>query len=159
MPTYETEIIIDAPPAQVWKHLIDVAQHDAWSQHFQLRGEPVVGGRGRIEFKLFGMPAGAAVTFRTVDAPHELRWQGGPKGIAYGSHFFILEPLDGGTRTRFRHGETFSGALAKLIVRLLEAERGGPSYKGFNEDLRRRVIDVDAGGPQRPLADTHTRPA
>ncbi len=139
MPTYETQITIDAPPAEVWNHLIDVRSHDDWSNHFWLRGEPVVGGPGRIEFKLFGMSAGANVVFQTVDGPRELRWHGGPKGIAYGSHFFILEELDGGTRTRLRHGEAFSGLLAPLIVRLLAAERGGPSYNGFNEDLRRRV--------------------
>ena len=139
MATYETEVIIDAPPAEVWKHLVDVGRHDDWSQHFWLRGEPLVGGPGRIEFKLFGVPASAAVVFQKVDEGCELRWVGGPKGIAYGSHFFILEPLDDGQRTRFRHGEDFSGILARLIVRLLTAERGGPSYNGFNEDLRRRV--------------------
>ena len=140
MATYETDIIIDAPPTEVWRHLIDVAQHDEWSQHFWLRGEPVVGGPGRIEFKIFGVPAGANVVIQKFDQQRELRWQGAPRGIALSSHFCILEPLDGGTRTRFRHGETFSGLLAKLIVPLLGAERGGPSYNGFNEDLRRRVL-------------------
>lgn len=141
MTTYETEIIIDAPPADVWKHLIDVSKHDDWSNHFWLRGDPVVGGPGRIEFKLFGVAAGANVVFQTVDEPRELRWHGGPKGIAYGSHFFILEELEGGSRTRLRHGESFQGLLAPLIVRLLRTERGGPSYNGFNEDLRRRVLN------------------
>ena len=59
MTTYETEIIIEAPPTEVWKHLTDVGQHDEWSNHFWLRGEPIVGGPGRIEFKLFGIPTGA----------------------------------------------------------------------------------------------------
>ena len=140
MATYETEIIIDAPPAEVWKHLAEVDRYDEWSDHFWLRGEPVVGGPGRIEFKLFGIPTGANVKFQTVDPPRELRWHGGPRGVAFGSHFFILEPLDDGTRTRFRHGETFTGVLATLVVRLLETERGGPSYNGFNEALRLRVL-------------------
>lgn len=141
MPTYETEIIIDAPPREVWKHLIDVSRWDEWSQHFKLRGTPIVGGPARIEFSLFGFPAGVNVSYQNVDEHRELRWHGGPKTIAYGSHFCILEPLDGGTRTRLRHGESFSGILAPLVVRLLEAERGGPSYNGFNEDLRRRVLE------------------
>lgn len=139
MVTYETEATIDAPPAAVWAQLIDVSQHDAWSQHFQLRGEPVVGGPGRIEFSLFGMSTGADVAYQEVDAPRELRWHGGPRGVAYGSHFCILESLDGGRRTRLRHGETFSGVLAPLVWLLLTANLG-PSYKGFNEDLRRRVV-------------------
>jgi hypothetical protein len=139
MPTYQTEITIDAPPSEVWKHLVGVSKHDDWSTHFQLRGEPIVGGEARIEFKLFGIRTSVPVTVQKVDPERELRWHGGPKGIALGSHFFILEPLDGGARTRLRHGEMFTGILAKLIVRLLQLDRGGPSYNGFNEDLRRRV--------------------
>jgi hypothetical protein len=146
MHTYETQITIDAPPAAVWKHLIDVARHDEWSQHFQLRGDPAVGGPGRIEFSLFGFSTGASVVFEKVDEPRELRWHGGPKGIAHGSHFCILEELDGGTRTRFRHGETFSGILARLVVLLLKTDRG-PSYKGFNEDLRQRILACTDSAP------------
>ena len=139
MATYETQITIDASPSDVWKHLIDVSRHDEWSEHFRLRGEPVVGGLARIEFTLFGIRASVPVTVQKVDSPRELRWHGGAKGIAFGSHFIILEALDGGSRTRVRHGETFEGLFAALTVRLLKAERGGPSYNGFNEDLRRRV--------------------
>ncbi|MFW2390053.1 MAG: SRPBCC domain-containing protein [Polyangiales bacterium] len=140
MHTYETSITIDAPPTEVWKHLVDLGSHDQWSQHFKLRGEPVVGGPARIEFSLFGIPMRVSVAYQKIDEPYELRWHGGPKGLAYGSHFCILEPLDGGTRTRFRHGESFSGLLAPLVVRLLDAKLGGPSYEGFNEDLRARVL-------------------
>ena len=138
--TYETELTIDAPPAAVWKHLIDVGRHDEWSEHFRMRGEPVVGGPGRIEFSLFGMSTGADVSFQKVDAPRELRWHGGPKGLAYGSHFFVLEAVDGGTRTRFRHGESFTGLLAPMVVVFLKTGLG-PSYEGFNRDLRRRVLN------------------
>jgi hypothetical protein len=141
MHTYETQLIIDAPPSEVWKHLIDVERHPEWSQHFRLKGTPIAGAPARIEFKLFGRETGVDVAYKTVDEPRELRWHGGPKGIAYGSHFCILEPIDGGSKTLFRHGESFSGVLARLVVGLLKSERdAGPSYKGFNEDLRRRVL-------------------
>lgn len=142
MHTYETQLIIDAPPAEVWTHLIDVDRHPDWSTHFRLKGDPVPGAPARIEFAIFGKEMSVDVSYEVVDEPRELRWHGGPKGIAYGSHFFILEPIDGGSRTLFRHGESFSGVLAPLIVRLLKTERGGPSYKGFNEELRRRVLSV-----------------
>ncbi len=107
---------------------------------------PSWAGPGRIEFSLFGFSTGASVVFEKVDEPRELRWHGGPKGIAHGSHFCILEELDGGTRTRFRHGETFSGILARLVVLLLKTDRG-PSYKGFNEDLRQRVLACTDSAP------------
>jgi hypothetical protein len=135
---YETETTIDAPPDAVWKHLTDFARHDEWSEHFKLRGRPVVGERGRVEFKLFGRTAGSPVVIERVEHARELRWQGGPKGLVEGSHYFVLQPLDAGQRTRFRHGEHFSGLLAPLVWALLKTQLG-PSYAGFNQDLKRRV--------------------
>lgn len=138
MITYETETTIDAPPSEVWKHLADFERHDEWSQHFKLRGRPIVGERGRLEFTLFGRPQQAKVAIETVDEGRELRWHGGPKGLVSGSHFFVLESIDGGAGTRFRHGETFSGLIAPIVWAFLKAQLG-PSYTGFNADLKRRV--------------------
>ena len=138
MITYETETTIDAPPSEVWRHLADFARHDEWSRHFKLRGQPVVGERGRVEFTLFGRESGAPVVIEKVDEAAELRWRGGPSGLITGSHYFIMEPLDGGTRTHFRHGEDFSGVIAPLVWALLKAQLG-PSYTGFNADLKRRT--------------------
>jgi hypothetical protein len=138
MITYETETTIDAPPAEVWKHLADVNRHDEWSGHFKLRGRPVVGATGKVEFSLLGRVSRVPVVVERVDEGRELRWRGGPAGLISGSHFFILEPLDGGQRTRFRHGEDFSGLIAPLVWALLKAQLG-PSYSGFNADLKRRV--------------------
>jgi hypothetical protein len=138
MITYETETTIDAPPSEVWKHLADFDRHDEWSHHFKLRGKSVVGEQGRVEFTLFGREAGAPVVIEKVDEASELRWRGGPSGLITGSHYFIMEPLDGGMRTHFRHGEDFSGVIALLVWALLKAQLG-PSYSGFNADLKQRV--------------------
>lgn len=135
---YETETTIDAPPDAVWKHLTDFERHDEWSEHFKLRGRPVVGEPGRVEFRLFGRAAGSAVVIEQVEQGRELRWHGGPKGLVTGSHYFILQPLDAGQRTRLRHGEDFSGLLAPLVWAFLKAQLG-PSYAGFNKDLKQRV--------------------
>ncbi len=138
MISYETETTIDAPPDEVWKHLTDFERHDEWSEHFKLRGRPVVGEAGRVEFRLFGRAAGSAVVIERVEQARELRWHGGPKGLVTGSHYLILQPLDAGQRTRLRHGENFSGLLAPLVWAFLKAQLG-PSYAGFNEDLKQRV--------------------
>ena len=138
MITYETDTMIDAPPRAVWKQLVDFDRHDEWSQHFKLRGRPVVGEPGRVAFALFGRPASVPVVIERVDDERELRWLGGPKGLIRGSHYFILESRDGGRRTHFRHGETFSGLIAPLVWTFLKAQLG-PSYAGFNEDLKRRA--------------------
>ena len=138
MITYETETTIDASPSEVWKHLADFARHDEWSRHFKLRGRPVAGETGRVEFTLFGKTSQVAVRIEKVEELRELRWRGGPKGLVTGSHYFILEALDGGNRKRFRQGETFGGLLAPIVWAFLKAQLG-PSYAGFNEDLKRRV--------------------
>ena len=138
MPTYETEITIDAPPAEVWRHLVDFDRHDEWSQHFVLRGKPIVGEPGRLKFVIFGRPASAPVVIEKINEERELRWSGGPRGLVYGSHYFILRPQKDGRRTHFRHGEDFSGILAPLVWTLLTAQLG-PSYSGFNEELKQRV--------------------
>ena len=138
MITYETATTIDASPSEVWRHLADFDRHDDWSNHFKLRGQPVVGERGRVEFTLFGRDAGSPVVIEKADEASELRWRGGPSGLITGSHYSILEARDGGTRTHFRHGEDFSGIVAPLVWALLKAQLG-PSYTGFNADLKRRA--------------------
>jgi len=138
MVTYETETTIDASPAEVWKHLVDSDRHDEWSRHFKLRGRPVKGEAGRVEFTLLGRVARVPVVIERSDEARELRWRGGPPGLISGSHYFVLEARDGGERTRLRHGEDFSGLLAPVVWAFLKAQLG-PSYSGFNEDLRRRV--------------------
>lgn len=138
MITYETETMIDAPPSEVWKHLTDFERHDEWTRHFKLRGRPLVGESGRVEFVLFGRATGSPVRIEKADEARELRWHGGPKGLVTGSHYFIMEGRDGGHKTHFRHGETFSGLIAPLVWAFLKAQLG-PSYSGFNEDLKRRV--------------------
>ena len=138
MITYATEATIDASPSEVWKHLADFDRHDEWSQHFKLQGQPVVGAPGRVCFALFGRASGAPVVIETVDEGRELRWRGGPRGLITGSHYFVLEARDGGAQTHLRHGEDFTGIIAPLVWALLKAELG-PSYSGFNTDLKRRV--------------------
>ena len=138
MITYETETTIDAPPSEVWKHLADFDRHDEWSNHFKLRGQPVVGEPGRVEFSLFGRETGAPVVIEKAEESRELRWRGGSRGLITGSHYFIMESRDGGQQTYFRHGETFSGLIAPLVWALLKAQLG-PSYSGFNADLKQRA--------------------
>ncbi|MEM7436500.1 MAG: SRPBCC domain-containing protein [Myxococcota bacterium] len=138
MVTYQTEITIDAPPHDVWRHLTDFDAHEQWTQHFVLHGSPEVGTPAHIEFSLLGRRNRVPVRIERVDEGRELRWRGGPKGIVDGSHFFRLEARDDGARTRFVHGEDFSGVLARVVWAFLKAELG-PSYSGFNADLKRRV--------------------
>jgi len=136
---HQTEIMIAAPVADVWSHLVDFERHGEWSTTFALHGRAKVGERGRVRFRLFGMPVSYPVSVVTVDEGRELRWQGGPGGIIQGSHYFRLEPAGpAGDRTRFVHGEDFSGVAVPLLWPVLLRVIGS-AYEGFNREIKQRA--------------------
>ena len=54
-----------------------------------------------------------------LERPHELAWRGGVRGVLWAEHRFVLD-ADGDRRTRVRSIETWNGALAGLLRRLIE---------------------------------------
>lgn len=131
--------MIAAPAADVWLHLVDFERHGEWSTTFALDGRAKVGERGRVRFRVFGMSLSYPISLVTVDQARELRWQGGPGGLIRGSHYFRLEPAGpAGDRTRFVHGEDFSGVAVPLLWPVLLRVIGS-AYEGFNRELKQRV--------------------
>ena len=59
-------------------------------------------------------------------------------GIFDGEHFFKIEPLDEGRRTRFIQGERFTGLLVPLFRKNLDR---GPreGFEAMNHALKARV--------------------
>ena len=55
------------------------------------------------------------------------------KGIFDGEHYFILSQEDG-NKTKFIHGEKFSGILVYLVGKTLDKTKGG--FELMNESLR-----------------------
>ncbi|MFN4274789.1 MAG: SRPBCC family protein [Ferrovibrio sp.] len=138
-----TEILIDAPPARVWAVLADFATYGAWNPFMpQIFGTPQAGARLRVRIV---PPGSGGMTFRprllTVTPERELRWRGHllVPGLFDGEHRFRLEPTDGGQRTLFRHGESFSGLLLPVIfgARAQAATRAG--FEAMNAALKRRA--------------------
>ena len=137
-----TTIDIDAPPGRVWAQLTDFSAHAAWNPFItKLEGSPRVGARLAITVQ---PPGGAAMSFKPTvlraDPNSELRWLGRLwlPGVFDGEHFFKIEPIDGGSRSRFTHGERFRGLLVPFLRRSLE----GGTPKGFeamNRALKDRV--------------------
>jgi hypothetical protein len=74
----------------------------------------------------------------TAQAARELRWKGKLllPGIFDGEHSFRLEPS--GDRTRFVHGEKFSGLLVALMgaSSFKQIERG---FRDMNEAIKKRA--------------------
>lgn len=135
-----TQTEIAASPEACWRVLKDFDQYAAWNPVIsEVSGQAVAGGKGGIKIKLGPGPAlPVPVKFLTVQENRELRWRGGNDAVFAGEHYFVLEPVDNGKRTRLIHGEDFSGIVVKLLAPLLsgQIER---RYRAFNEAFKSRV--------------------
>jgi hypothetical protein len=137
----DTEILIDAPPPQVWKHLIDWESYADWIPLIhRIQGEPVEGARLEATVQPAGGNSMDIAPMVVVVRPNEeLRWIGKLliPGLFSGEHSFHLKPVDG-NRTQFRRAEKFTG----LLVPLMWGSFGPGTTEGFNlmnEALKTRV--------------------
>jgi hypothetical protein len=135
-----TEIEIDAPVSAVWTVLVDFAAYPDWNPFIpRVAGEPKVGNVLEV---LLSPPAGSEMTVRptllVVEPNRELRWRGKLlfDWIFAGEHFFRLVEVSE-NRTRFVHGEDFSGILVRLLgSTLTRAARG---FVFMNQALKKRA--------------------
>jgi hypothetical protein len=135
-----TEIEIAAAPSRVWETLVDFSRYAEWNPFIpEISGDLRVGAELRI---VVAPPGGNEVKFQptllVVDPARELRWRGKLliKGLFDGEHFMQLVELAPG-RTRFVHGENFTGILVKLLGRALTQTARG--FVFMNQSLKRRV--------------------
>jgi hypothetical protein len=136
-----TEIEIDATPEKIWAELMGFAFYPDWNPFIRrIKGTPAVGEQLTVRIE---PPEGSGMTFRprvlVVDESRELRWKGKLliPGLFDGEHFFTLQPIHP-DRTKFVHGEFFSG----LLVPLFTAQLRGPTKRGFelmNAALKAKV--------------------
>lgn len=136
-----TEIEIQASAARVWDVLTDFGSHPQWNPFVRsITGQPRKGERLVVNIKPEG---GKGMTFKptvlVAQPERELRWLGKflIPGLFDGEHYFQLEPI-GADRTKFVHGEKFSG----LLVSMAKASLDGGTRAGFvamNEALKARA--------------------
>lgn len=137
----ESQIIINAPAAAVWKVLVDFNAYPMWSPTIkEFYGNPTVGERTKV---LLSQPGETSMkmnpVFLKIDANKELRWKGRllMNGIFDGEHYFILKPISD-NETILIQGEMFSGILVPFFKKMIH----GNTKKGFeifNEALKDRV--------------------
>jgi hypothetical protein len=137
MKNIQTEIIINTDITKVWGVLMNFDSYPKWNPFItSISGEPKLGNRLTISIN---PPGGKGMTFKptilTLDSNKEFRWKGklGISGIFDGEHYFILEFLEN-DKTKFIHGEKFSGLLVPLVGKML-----GKTLKGFqlmNESIK-----------------------
>ena len=77
-------------------------------------------------------------TVLATEPDRELRWKGQlvVPGLFDGEHTFRIEPLDG-QRSRFVHGERFTGILVSLVKGVLANTEQG--FEQMNAALKQRV--------------------
>lgn len=106
-----TEIVVQAPPERVFAVLTDFEKYPEWNPyHIRVAGKPEIGAElevrvHRPDGKTVDVPA---VHVLRLVADRELTWGGGMKGVFYGEHVFLLEPV-AADRTRLVHNEDFMG--------------------------------------------------
>jgi hypothetical protein len=140
-----TEIDIEAPPEQVWAHLVDLPAWADWNPFItSAAGSPEVGRR--LTLRMQG-PGGRGMTLRptVTDASRNaaFEWLGhlGVPGIFDGRHRFELSATDTGTRLVQR--ESFGGVLIRPLRRWLDGgARAG--FEAMNDALRRRIVGARA---------------
>lgn len=143
----QTDIEIGAAPSEVWRVLTDFAAYSEWNP-FVTRASGELREGGRLEI-FVQVPEGRGMKFTPkvlrVAPGRELRWIGSlPLNLFNGEHFFKLEPAGEG-RTRFLHGERFTGLMIPFMGSMMKKVRRG--YLLMNEALKARVegAATDAG--------------
>lgn len=136
-----TDIEIETPPAAIWSILTDFESYPEWNPFFRkVDGTPEKGARLTVTAQ---PPSGRELTFHPVVLEcvenRELRWQGRLlfRGLFDGERFFRIETVTPG-RSRFVHGEYFSGLLVPPLKRYLDRSiRAG--FIEMNQALKSRA--------------------
>jgi hypothetical protein len=139
--TAQTEVLIEARPATVWKVISDAPGFERWNPvHVKVEGEFREGAQVRIHLK---EPSGKVTVFdstvRRMVPERELNQGGGTPGLFTFNHTFSLEPA--GEGTRFRQREEFRG----LGVIFFDLDWVEPSYQQVNLALKRRAEAMERG--------------
>ncbi len=86
-------------------------------------------------------PGGKGMTFKpnilSLESNKEFRWKGklSISGVFDGKHYFILEFL-GNDKTKFIHGEKFSGILVPLVGKMLDKTK--KVFQLMNESIKNK---------------------
>lgn len=118
MKQIETDKVIQAPSEKVWQVFTTFENHSGWNPFIQtISGGKKAGKRLKVTIN---RSKDKTMTFYPevlkYEPNREFRWKGklGMSGIFDGEHYFILEEKEA-NRTKFIHGEIFSGILVFMM--------------------------------------------
>jgi hypothetical protein len=133
-----SSITIDAPPAQVWRALVDLQRYPAWNPFILAAdGVPAVGSRLTLRMRVAGRTFTVRPRVVTRSDERCLRWFGsfGVRGLFDGEHVHELEVHGGGTR--YVQRERVSGLLVPFLGKTLAATEA--AFDAMNGALKAHV--------------------
>ncbi|MCA0158163.1 SRPBCC domain-containing protein [Tsukamurella sp. M9C] len=138
--TVERSIEIAAPPAEVWRVLVDFAAYPQWNPFVIRAAAPdglEVGRDLDVRISNGGSETGFRPAVLAVEPDRELRWRGRVllPGVLDGEHSFRLEATAQGMR--FTQGERFRGVLVPVAGSSIDVAGG---FDAMNAALRDRVL-------------------
>ena len=142
------EIEIDAEPGTVWGVLTDFGAYPEWNPFItSIDGDQAPGSKLRARLQPPGVRRFTMKPTVTVNEPGTaFGWLGRLGGVPRlfdGAHRFELEPIDGGSRTRFVQSERFRGVLLPFLRRaILPATQRG--FEAMNRALADRAAAAKA---------------
>lgn len=141
MKTIHTEIIIEASAQEVWDILMDHSTYPEWNPLIlSISGSTK---EGELLEAMIAPPGKKPMKFKPVvlkkEAKKEFRWKGKLffKGLFDGEHFFQLVEM-GANRTKFIHGERFTGILVGPLYKMI-GEQTKAGFLEMNEALKKRA--------------------
>ena len=141
MKKIETAIEINAPLEKVWSTLMNHKEYPNWNPFVKtITGSVIVGEKLATTIQLEGKKP---MSFKPIvlvnETNQEFRWKGKMfvNGLFDGEHYFVLEKIDA-EKTRFIHGEQFSGFLTGVILKMIQ-EGTIRGFKAMNTALKIRV--------------------
>ena len=149
---YSVAKTINAPPAAVWKVLIDAPSYTKWNSTIvKLDGTIALGQKLALVSK--DAPERTFdLTVSTLDAPKRMVWEDGG-AMFLGVRNFTLIPSADGASTTFVMSETFSGGMLGMIEG--ELPDFTQSFDAFAADLKTTVEAAHPGSnpiPASPVA-------
>lgn len=147
MPKIRTEVLLDAPPEQVWAVLADFGRYAEWNPlNIRAEGRAEPGAKIRMTFLNLSRPGGATidqtVILTTCEPGRALAWTGRIPLLFNGRHHFTLTPEGAGTR--LRHGEDLGGLIAATFSPERISRDFVPAYEAVNRALAQRLAQIAA---------------
>lgn len=135
--SYHTKIVINASPEAVWEELTNFEDYPEWNPIIKyIKGSVQEGNKVKVH--LIPLKSTLGVKLINVIPNRELRWIGGVPKVTTGNHYYILEPLEDGTKTLLRHGENFTGLFSFIIPNFV-IKKMVKVFEEHNEILKQRV--------------------